>query len=96
MILIGYDEERGPQVFKCDPAGYFIGYKATSAGTKAQEATNYLEKKFKKTADLSYEESVQVKEKHSFLKETPLKKIFFSFLLLARHLNPPVGLVDRL
>lgn len=26
-ILIGVDEERGPQLFKVDPAGYFVGYK---------------------------------------------------------------------
>ena len=26
-ILIGIDEERGPQLFKVDPAGYFVGYK---------------------------------------------------------------------
>lgn len=25
--LIGIDEERGPQLFKVDPAGYFVGYK---------------------------------------------------------------------
>jgi hypothetical protein len=27
-ILLGIDEERGPQLFKVDPAGYFVGYKA--------------------------------------------------------------------
>lgn len=48
MILIGIDSERGPQCFKVDPAGYFVGYKATAAGTKQTEATNHLEKQFKK------------------------------------------------
>lgn len=42
------DEGRGPQVFKCDPAGYFTGVKAVATGPKQQEATTYLEKKFKK------------------------------------------------
>ncbi|KAJ1500319.1 Proteasome subunit YC7alpha/Y8 (protease yscE subunit 7) [Coelomomyces lativittatus] len=48
MILIGIDQERGPQVYKVDPAGYYVGYKATCAGTKHQEAFNFLEKKYKK------------------------------------------------
>lgn len=48
MILIGVDDEKGPQVFKIDPAGHFLGYRATAAGTKEQEATNYLEKRVKK------------------------------------------------
>lgn len=42
------DEGKGPQIFKCDPAGYYTGVKAVSTGPKQQEATTYLEKKFKK------------------------------------------------
>ncbi|KAL1700391.1 nucleophile aminohydrolase [Schizophyllum commune] len=48
MILIGIDSEFGPQVFKLDPAGYFVGFHATAAGQKQQEAMNHLEKKWKK------------------------------------------------
>jgi hypothetical protein len=48
MILIGIDPEFGPQVFKLDPAGYFVGFHATAAGQKQQEAMNHLEKKWKK------------------------------------------------
>ncbi|KAJ3360597.1 Mitochondrial porin [Kappamyces sp. JEL0680] len=60
MILIGYDDEHGPQVFKCDPAGYYNGYKATTAGTKHQEALNHLEKKFKKNPELSTEDTIEM------------------------------------
>lgn len=28
--IIGIDEERGPQLFKVDPAGYFVGYKVST------------------------------------------------------------------
>jgi 20S proteasome subunit alpha 1 len=48
MILIGIDSEFGPQCFKLDPAGYFVGFHATAAGQKQQEAMNHLEKKWKK------------------------------------------------
>ncbi|KAJ7576780.1 nucleophile aminohydrolase [Mycena floridula] len=48
MIIIGIDPELGPQCFKLDPAGYFVGFHATAAGQKQQEAMNHLEKKWKK------------------------------------------------
>lgn len=47
VTLISLDSELGPQLFKCDPAGYYIGYKGTAAGPKQQEALNHLEKKLK-------------------------------------------------
>lgn len=47
-ILIGIDPEYGPQCFRLDPAGYFVGFHATAAGQKQQEAMNHLEKKWKK------------------------------------------------
>lgn len=58
-MILGIDEEKGPQLFKCDPAGHFFGHKATSAGLKEQEAINFLEKKMKNDAAFSYEETVQ-------------------------------------
>jgi 20S proteasome subunit alpha 1 len=42
MILVGIDEERGPQTFMVDPAGYFVGYKAVASGQKQTEATNFV------------------------------------------------------
>ncbi|KAG0243127.1 Proteasome subunit YC7alpha/Y8 (protease yscE subunit 7) [Actinomortierella wolfii] len=60
MILIGIDDERGPQLFKVDPAGYFVGFKATAAGAKQTESLNHLEKKLKKEKELNQEETVEL------------------------------------
>lgn len=60
LIFIAIDEENGPQLFQSDPAGYFSGYKATSAGAKADEANNWLEKKFKKKPTLDTKQTIQV------------------------------------
>lgn len=59
-MLIAIDEEKGPSLFKVDPAGYYVGYKATAVGAKETEATNLLEKKMKASPSLSYEATVQL------------------------------------
>merc|ERR1712205_133324 len=55
-------ETKVPQLFRCDPAGYYVGYKATSAGQKEQEANNFLEKRYKAEPNpsLSYDDTVQL------------------------------------
>ncbi|TRY63984.1 hypothetical protein TCAL_00798 [Tigriopus californicus] len=59
MILIAYDEDLGPCVYKSDPAGYFCAFKACSVGAKQTEANSFLEKKLKKKSEFSHEETIQ-------------------------------------
>ncbi|GAU39180.1 hypothetical protein TSUD_372800 [Trifolium subterraneum] len=58
-MVLGIDDEYGPQLYKCDPAGHYFGHKAASAGLKDQEAINFLEKKMKNDPSFTYEETVQ-------------------------------------
>ena len=60
MILISIDCDKGPQVYKTDPAGYYCGYKATSVGVKQTEANNYMEKKIRKDPSWTYNQTVEV------------------------------------
>lgn len=60
MVLIAYDDENGPCVYKTDPAGYYCGYRAISVGVKQTEANSYLEKKLKKKTDFNEEEAIQM------------------------------------
>jgi len=61
LTLVGCDEEFGPQVFRVDPAGHAVGFRAVSTGTKEQEAMSQLEKHFKKNqGQWSYKEAVEV------------------------------------
>jgi 20S proteasome subunit alpha 1 len=58
-MLFGIDEEKGPQLFKVDPAGYYVGYKATAAGEKEQSATNQLEREFKKKSNFNRDDTLK-------------------------------------
>jgi 20S proteasome subunit alpha 1 len=60
--LISLDSEFGPQLYKCDPAGYYAGYKGVATGPKMQEALNFLEKKIKTKdcADGDWKEVVEL------------------------------------
>ena len=43
-IIAGIDLEKGPSLYKVDPAGYFFGYKGVASGVKEQDAINFMEK----------------------------------------------------
>ncbi|EDW58774.1 proteasome subunit alpha type-6 [Drosophila novamexicana] len=58
MVLISYDDELGPCVYKTDPAGYYCGFRACSVGAKMIDANSFLEKKYKN--NLSEEKTIQL------------------------------------
>jgi 20S proteasome subunit alpha 1 len=60
VLIIGIDEESGPQLFRCDPAGTFAGFQACAVGQKDVESFNFLEKKLKKEPKLNHDETVQL------------------------------------
>merc|ERR1712128_82443 len=60
MILIAYDDELGPCVYKTDPAGYYCGNRACSAGVKQTEANSFLEKKYRKKTNYDHDETIQL------------------------------------
>lgn len=60
-IVAGIDAEKGPALFKVDPAGYYYGYKGVSSGVKEQDSINFLEKEMKKKGwDLSEEDAIKL------------------------------------
>lgn len=58
-MLISFDEEKGPQLYRTDPAGHYIGFKACAAGQKEQEANNFLEKKIKADSKMNFKDTVE-------------------------------------
>ena len=58
-MFIAIDDEKGAQLYRCDPAGHFIGYKACAAGLKEQEANNMLEKKIKANEAMNLQETIE-------------------------------------
>eukprot|EP01006_Ploeotia_vitrea_P061159 TRINITY_DN77386_c0_g1_i1.p1 TRINITY_DN77386_c0_g1~~TRINITY_DN77386_c0_g1_i1.p1 ORF type:complete len:259 (-),score=132.85 TRINITY_DN77386_c0_g1_i1:186-917(-) len=59
VMYASMDEEAGPQLYRCDPAGHFVGYKACAAGLKEQEANNFLEKRVKANGEMDYQQALE-------------------------------------
>jgi hypothetical protein len=62
------DEERGYQLYQCDPSGNYGGWKATAIGANHQGATNLLKQDYKE--GLSLQEAIQLLMKASLLSST--------------------------
>ena len=48
VTIVGFDDEFGPQLYRVDPSGQAVGFRAVSTGAKEQEATTQLEKHYRK------------------------------------------------
>jgi 20S proteasome subunit alpha 1 len=60
MLLIGVDDEKGAQVFKVDPSGHFLPYKAVATGRSEAEAMNFLEKKVNELPTLDTNGTIEI------------------------------------
>ena len=52
MIVGGYDEEQGPQIFQIEASGTFYCWKATAMGKGSTEARQFLEKTYTDDMDI--------------------------------------------
>lgn len=58
-LFIGMDEEKGPQLFKTDPAGHLTGYKAVAIGAREQEANGELARRLKEQPEMTLEQAIE-------------------------------------
>ncbi len=58
-ILIGVDDEKGPQVFKVDCAGHYLPFFGTASGSKEQEAVNFLERRVEDMKEYDADQTVR-------------------------------------
>ena len=56
MIVAGYDEEQGPQIFQIEASGTFYCWKATALGKQGNQARQFLEKRY--ADDLDIEDAI--------------------------------------
>ena len=56
LIVAGYDEEQGPQIFQIEASGTFYCWKATALGRGGNSAKQFLEKRF--SDDLDIEDAI--------------------------------------
>ncbi len=60
MLFIGVDEDKGAQLYKVDPAGLYLPFKATAIGKFEPESMNFLEKKVTELDLLDEEGTVEM------------------------------------
>ena len=52
MIVGGYDETEGPQIFQIEASGTYYCWKATALGKGSKEAKSFLEKTYSEDIDI--------------------------------------------
>jgi 20S proteasome subunit alpha 1 len=60
ITLIGIDDEKGPELYKVDPAGTYFPYYGIASGPKEQEAITFLEKKYRNKPQLTKDQTIQL------------------------------------
>jgi 20S proteasome subunit alpha 1 len=58
IMLIGADDEKHAQIYKIDPAGSYMPYKAVAMGKSEQDAMNFLEKRVSEFSLLKNESDI--------------------------------------
>ncbi len=56
MIVAGWDEQTGPQIFQIEASGTFYCWKATALGKQGSQAKGFLEKRY--SDDLDIEDAI--------------------------------------
>ena len=76
MIVGGYDEELGPQIFQIEASGTFYCWKATALGRGSTEARTFLEKTYMDDIDINDAVHTAIKAlKNSFEGEMTARNI---------------------
>jgi len=76
MIVGGYDEESGPQIFQVEASGTYYCWKATALGRGAAEAKSFLEKTYSDDMDIGDAVHTAIKAlKNSFEGELTEKNV---------------------
>mmetsp|Transcript_103241 Transcript_103241/g.154714 ORF Transcript_103241/g.154714 Transcript_103241/m.154714 type:complete len:250 (-) Transcript_103241:107-856(-) len=86
-IILGIDEEMGPQLFKCDPSGFYSSHLACAIGEKETEISNYLRKKIKLNSEKPNSSFVTVSNTISILQhvlKTDMKATDITVVLSAK------------
>lgn len=80
LLLAGYDDLEGPQLFFSDPSGTFVRYKAKAIGAGSEGAQSHLEESYSETLTLNEAEDLAL----TTLKQVMEEKISVDNIEMAR------------